>query len=154
MLRPRTAAILLLLLSVSCDRAWRGDGPPDTLVGTAWVGTNQAREERIDIVFDDIAMMTDVREDGSFTEEGEAEMVFSSPSDTLFYSGTYIYQRTPSSLPHDVDSGEVTFHLSEEETGDSVVSRMTFHNMRFYLSFRGSSYPTDRIEDSWVSSGQ
>lgn len=134
--------------------AWRGDGPPDTLVGTAWVGTNQAREERIDIVFDDIAMMTDVREDGSFTEEGDADMVFSSPSDTLFYSGTYIYQRTPSSLPQDVDYGEVTFHLFEEETGDSVVCRMTFHNMRFYLSFRGSSYPTDRIEDSWVSSGQ
>lgn len=149
------ALMLPLLLPVSCNKAWRGDGPPSVLEKTVWIGTNQARNEILELRFGFSGDVTNEgSEDGSTTENGQMEMVFTSPADTVRYEGTYSYSRWPSSVSGDVFHGSADMELTKADTGESVNVKMTFHNQRFFISFNGSSYPADRAEDSWVNNAQ
>lgn len=149
------ALMLPLLLPVSCNKAWRGDGPPSVLEKSVWIGTNQARNEILELRFGFEGDVSRVEsEDGSTVETGRMEMVFHSPADTVMYEGTYSYRRWPSSVSGDVFHGSADMKLTEADTGESVNVEMTFHNQRFFISFRGSSYPADRAEDSCISNLQ
>lgn len=162
----QAVAVLLFLslfLSVSCTKALRGEGPPETLAGTVWIGTNEARGEILEFSFGTDMDSFTLGDDGSSVETGEVKLLFTSPvngeqelRDTVSYSGHYSYSRWPSSLKGDVYHGDVSFTLTDPETGAARQAGMTFHNMRFYFVFRDSSgaWPTDLAEDSWVNSGQ
>lgn len=157
-LRIAGPVLLSVLLLGSCNKAWRGDGPPEQLAGTEWIGTNQARGEVLDMVFGlDGEYSVDDHGDGSSYETGTMKLLFSFPAgdteerDTIVYNGTYTYSRTPTGVPGDVPHGNADFALENTETGETVKSGMSFHNRRFYVSFKGSSYPADRAEDSWIS---
>lgn len=119
---------------------------------TVWIGTNQARSEILELEFGfDGEVSRSGSEDGSTTESGQVEMLFTSPSDTVAYNGSYLYSRWPSSVSGDVFHGSVEMQLREVGTSEILNVGMTFHNQRFFISFRGSSYPADRAEDSWIN---
>lgn len=151
--------VFLFLLS-SCASSWRGDGPPEILSGTAWTGTNQARGEVLDMFFGLSGnCFMEEYEDGSTFETGDMRMIFSYPAeegsalrDSMLYTGTYTYSRTPTGVLHDVFHGNVSFYLVNVDTGDSVHNGMSYHNQRFYTVFGDTSYPTDPAEDSWINS--
>lgn len=146
-----------MLMPVSCSKAWRGDGPPKILHGSEWIGTNQARGEILDMIFgltEDYARSES--EDGSTYETGDMKVVFSFPvqgespaglRDTISYLGTYQYTRTPSRVHGDVHHGVAEFDLVDSLTGERTSFGMSFHNQRFFVSFRGSSYPADRVDE-------
>lgn len=150
----RVVILLLpvLFLLVSCNKAWRGDGPPGTVAGTVWIGTNEARGEILEIRFllsEDVSYI--LEEDGSSTETGESEILFTSPAadvqgvrDTVYYSGSYTYSRWPSTVAGDVYHGQVRFTLTGEN-GAVREAVMVFHNMRFYFEFKDSpgAWPAD-----------
>lgn len=152
---------LFLLVTASCNKAWRGDGPPGTVAGTVWIGTNEARDEILELSF---GMSGDVsfsqEEDGSSTETGEVDILFTSPAaeqglrDTVCYSGLYTYSRRPSSVVGDVYHGQIRFTLTAQESGKVREAVMEFHNMRFYFEFMDSpgAWPADPAEDSWTNS--
>lgn len=154
-LRLAGPVLLSVLLLLSCNRAWRGDGPPQVLGGTVWIGTNQARGEVLDMVFgvDGEYSLHDSGDVFSY-ETGAVKIFFSFPAedagkrDTTVYIGTYAYRCYPTGVSGDVPGANADFSLENMRTGEKVNSGMSFHNRRFYVSFNGSSYPADRAEDS------
>ena len=89
--------ILAAVLSVSCSKIWRID-PPELLSGTVWMGTNDARGEKLYFCYGNSEVLPYFHEetgvDGT-QENGHLEMYFTSPSDTVKYVGTYNYIQYP-----------------------------------------------------------
>lgn len=149
--------LLILLfpafLFVSCAREWRGDGPPESLQESVWVGTNIARHEVIEMCFGCSGEVSVSRhEDGSSVESGDVRLLFmhqdsAAVMDTVLYEGEYTYSRVPSSVSGDVYHGSVRMTLTEAVTGESANAKMSFYNMRFYLYFNDSYYPSDPVRN-------
>lgn len=127
----------MLTMIVSCAAKLRGDDPPESLENTVWIGTNKAREEVIIMEFG--------------TEE-KVGFFFTCPSsngqdrDTTEYSGTYVYDRHDAADGTATVKGVVRLSLHQVETGEQVSAVMNYYSSRFFLDFKGSSYPSDRVE--------
>ena len=153
----RIVPIAVALLSsaallFSCAEKWRGEGPPEMLEKSVWIGTNEARGEILEFRFGFTGeTVREVEPDGASRESGDVRMLFTSAAgpavrDTVVYDGSYVYSRRPSGVAGDVFHGTVRLVLSERG-GDGAVREawMVFHNMRFFFSFDDSpgSWPTD-----------
>lgn len=119
----------------SCAAAWRGDGPPESIENTSWVGTNKARGE---IIFMEFGSGEDMRLLFTFPSTGNAE-----ERDTVSYSGKYTYDYHPSNDGTGSIRGTVSMSLTDDSSGGKVSAYMSYHNQRFYLTFKGSAYPSD-----------
>ena len=137
----------------SCAAAWRGDGPPSTLEKTTWIGTNDARGEIIEMRFGYDDGVTSADRNGQpseslYEENGTMLMIFSRPSDagkrdSVSYSGTYTYKYYNANDGTGNVRGSVSMSLVEKESGEPVSASMSYHNQRFYLTFKGGAYPSD-----------
>lgn len=140
-------AVMVLIIPhlISCDKQWYGEGPPLTLDNTVWVGTNKARSEIIEMAFGI---------EGAEKGTDNVSFIFSEPSkngkgrDSIIYGGRYFYNRYPAKYVKGTFKADVSFDLYEKKTMKLISASMRFSNMRFYLRYNNSFYPTDRKENS------
>lgn len=129
--------ILAAVLSVSCSEIWRID-PPELLSGTVWMGTNDARGEKLYFCYGSSEVLPYFHEetgvDGT-QENGHLEMYFTSPSDTVKYVGTYNYVQYPAVYVKEM-YGYVYLNIQNMETGeffDPSKATMKHSDSHFYL---------------------
>lgn len=150
---PYITLIAAAMTLFSCAAAWRGDGPPSTLVNSIWIGTNDARGEIIEMRFGydgggGSASQSGQASENNHEEKGTMIMIFSKPSDagerdSILYTGTYVYKYHNANDGTGNIRGSVSMSLVEKDSGEPVSASMSYHNQRFYLTFQGSAYPTD-----------